>query len=306
MRLLLNSILLIFSMTAAAACLWGVSHLAWYYALPALIGFMLINNMPFAILHEAVHGVAARSAAGNRAIGIIAAWAFPTSFTLQRRAHLNHHKNNRTDKELYDYYLTDQPRWLRNIWMYGGNLLGLYYFCVLLGNLLWFIAPGVYRSQVFVTKIAPALGFGSQVPELAKLPPLTIWSELLGAFLWQALLFWALDLSAAGYLLCLWAFALHWSALQYADHAWSRRDVMNGAWNLKVLPVSRWLALNYHCHLAYHQHPQAPWYELPSLVDDQPRPTFWRVYFTMWRYGVRPAPQMGAAADLDFLFPPEK
>ena len=65
----------------------------------------------------------------------------------------------------------------------------------------------------------PALGFGSQVPELAKLPPLTIWSELLGAFLWQALLFWALDLSAAGYLLCLWAFALHWSALQYADHA---------------------------------------------------------------------------------------
>ncbi|MCP5821147.1 fatty acid desaturase, partial [Klebsiella pneumoniae] len=93
----------------------------------------------------------------------------------------------------------------------------------LLGNLLWFIAPGVYRSRVFVTKIAPALGFGSQVPELAKLPPLTIWSELLGAFLWQALLFWALDLSAAGYLVCLWAFALHWSALQYADHAWSRR-----------------------------------------------------------------------------------
>ncbi|WP_350825976.1 hypothetical protein [Morganella morganii] len=86
MRLLLNSILLVFSMTAAAACLWGVSHLAWYYALPALIGFMLINNMPFAILHEAVHGVAARTAAGNRAIGIIAAWAFPTSFTLQRRA----------------------------------------------------------------------------------------------------------------------------------------------------------------------------------------------------------------------------
>ncbi|HGN9345316.1 TPA: fatty acid desaturase, partial [Morganella morganii] len=62
MRLLLNSILLVFSMTAAAACLWGVSHLAWYYALPALIGFMLINNMPFAILHEAVHGVAARTA----------------------------------------------------------------------------------------------------------------------------------------------------------------------------------------------------------------------------------------------------
>ncbi|XKD91586.1 hypothetical protein ACISK3_09970 [Morganella morganii] len=47
-------------MIATAACLRGVSHLTWYYAQPALIGFMLINNMLFAILHEAVHGVACR------------------------------------------------------------------------------------------------------------------------------------------------------------------------------------------------------------------------------------------------------
>ncbi len=45
-----------------------------------------------------------------------------------------------------------------------------------------------------------------------------------------------------------------------ADHAFSPRDVVNGAWNLRVLPWTRALALNYHHHKAHHhgdddQHP---------------------------------------------------
>ncbi|GKX60745.1 fatty acid desaturase family protein [Leminorella grimontii] len=303
MRLTLNAALLLFSLSLSAFCLWAASHSAWYWALAAVWFFALINNMPFAIMHEAVHGVASRSAWGNRIIGVVAGWAFPTSFLLQRRAHLNHHDNNRTDGELYDYYLPHQPKWLRNVWLYGGNLLGLYYFCVVLGNAIWLVAWWFYRSDFFVKKLGPALGFGSQIPELIKLPPLAVWCELALAFGYQALLFWLLDLNVWGYVACLWAFGLHWSALQYVNHAWTRRDVRNGAWNLRVLPVSRWLALNYYCHLAHHQHPAAPWYELPSLIDDQPRPTFWRIYFSLWRHGVRPAPPMGAPADVAFVFP---
>jgi fatty acid desaturase len=70
-----------------------------------------------------------------------------------------------------------------------------------------------------------------------------------------------------------------------------------------VLPPFRWVALNYHYHLAHHQHPEVRWYDLPKYVDAaSPQPSFWRVYFSMWK-GVRPAPPMGAPADLDFLFP---
>lgn len=305
MKFLLNTALLLVSLSLSGFCLWAVSHAMWYWALPAIWFFALINNMPFAIMHEAVHGVAADSRWGNRLIGVVAGWAFPTSFLLQRKAHLNHHQNNRTDKELYDYYLPHESRWLRNAWLYLGNLLGLYYFFVVLGNAIWLVAWWFYRSAFFVKKIGPALGFGAQIPELLSLPALAVWCELALAFAWQALLFWLLDLNVLSYVLCLWAFGLHWSALQYVNHAWTGRNVQNGAWNLKVLPLSRWLALNYHCHLAHHQHPAAPWYELPSLVDDQPRPTFWRVWFSLWRSGVRPAPPMDAPADLDFLFSDE-
>lgn len=303
MRTLLSSTLLVLSLSLSAASLWAASHLDLVYALLAIWFFALINNMPFALMHEAVHGVAAGSQGMNTFIGTLAGWAFPTSFSMQRVAHIGHHLRNRTDEELYDYYLPDQSPAIRNFWLYAGNLLGLYWWCVFNSNLLYALAPGIYRSRFFVDRIATPLGFGPYVKELAELPPFKVWFEIVLAFAYQAVIFKLLDLNLLAYFLCNMAFALHWSVLQYADHAWSARDVKNGAWNLHVLPPSRWLALNYHYHLAHHQQPQLPWYELPSHVDKStPQPSFWRVYFSLWK-GVRPAPPMGAPADLDFLFP---
>ena len=303
MTALLNIALLLVSMSLSAACLWLASHGSWEYAVLAIWFFAQVNNMPFALMHEAVHGIAADSRSANAAIGIVAGWAFPTAFSLQRIAHLGHHRRNRTDAELYDYYLPDESRIVRNVWLYGGNLLGLYWWCVVFSNVLYALTPWIYRSRLFVERIGPALGFGPYLAELAQVPALRVWIEINLAIAYQLALFWALDLSLAGVILCNVAFALHWSVLQYADHAWSARDVRNGAWNLKVLPPSRWLALNYHYHRAHHQHPQVPWYRLPDWIGGQERqPSFWRVYFSLWK-GVRPAPPMGAAADSGFLFP---
>lgn len=300
---LLNIFLLILALATSWACLWAASHLPWGYALIGAWLFSHVNNTPFALMHEAVHGIGTKSQGLNHMLGIVSGWTFPTSFSMQRLAHIGHHERNRTDQELYDYYLPTQSRRVRNIWLYAGNLLGLYWWCVIIGNVLYFLAPWAWRSQVFVKKIAPALGFGPYVEDLAKLPAASVWSEIALAFGYQAAIFYVLDLNVAGFLLCNMAFALHWSVLQYADHAWSARDVRNGAWNLRVLPPFRWIALNYHYHLAHHQHPQVPWYDLPKWVDPHMRqPSFWRVYFSLWK-GVRPAPPMGAPADLAFLFP---
>jgi fatty acid desaturase len=156
----------------------------------------------------------------------------------------------------------------------------------------------LYTSRAFIEGPARHLGFEPYIREIAQHSILKIWLECFLALSYQVAIWWALDLTWQGWLLCYWAFALHWSALQYVDHAWSQRDVVNGAWDLKVLPITRALALNYHYHLAHHRHPQAPWTELPALVDQsEQRPTFWRVYFRLWG-GTRPAPPMGGPSTL--------
>jgi fatty acid desaturase len=302
----LNWLILAASAAATAACLWLASHTSWWAALAAAAAFAFVNNTPFALMHEAVHGVAAATRTRNHALGVIAGWMFPTSFSMQRTAHLGHHARNRTDQELYDYYLPGESRALRNVWLYGGNLLGLYWFCIPLANALYLLAPGLYRSRAFVERIAPALGFGPYVRDLAELPPGVVWLEIASAFLYQAALWWALGLTWQGWLLCHWFFAAHWSALQYVDHAWSARDTVEGAWDLRVSAPARWLALNYHYHRAHHRHPSACWTELPRLATRERQPSFWQVYWSLWRHGVQPAPPMGAPADWSLLAPVEQ
>ena len=285
---------------AAAPLTWTLlyagSHAPLPWACAAALLFAFAAFTPFSLMHEAVHGVFSASARRNELFGVLAAAMFPTSFTMQRIAHLGHHRRNRTDLELYDYYLPTQSKALRNFWLYAGNLLGLYWFCVPFSVLVYFAAPWLYASKAFVEGPAEKLGFGPYVREIAAAPRLRIWSECALAVAYQAALWFALGLNWRGWLLCHWAFALHWSALQYVDHAWSPRDVMNGAWNLKATRFARAAALNYHYHLAHHRLPLVPWPHLPKFVDPaEPTPSFWAIYLSLWG-GVRPAPPMSAPA----------
>jgi fatty acid desaturase len=297
----LNWIILTVTAVAAAGCLWMASHAPWWAAFAAAVAFAFLNNTAFSLMHEAVHGIGAATPRRNYLLGVMAGWMFPTSFSLQKAAHLGHHARNRTDRDLYDYYLPHESRWLRNLWLYGGNLLGLYWFCIPLSNMLYLVATPFYRSRLFVQRIAPAMGFSQYVRDLAALPPRRVQLEIALAFAYQAAMWWSLDLNWRGWLLAHWLFALHWSSLQYVDHAWSPRDVSSGAWDLRVSAPGRWLALNYHYHLAHHRQPSVPWTRLPELKSDELQPTFWQIYFSLWRHGVQQAPAMGAPANRSFF-----
>lgn len=272
--------------------LWSASHLSWGWALTAALIFSQANHLPFSLLHESVHDVLSASTWRNQLLGRLCAAAFPTSYTLQKIAHLNHHRRNRTDLDLYDYYLPSQSQAHRNFGLYAGNLLGLYWFCIPLSTLIYFFFPWIYTSSWFAEKPARLLEFETYVKEIGQHPKKPIWLECGFAVVYQVFIFWALDLNWQGWLLCHWAFALHWSALQYADHAWSVRDIINGAWNLKVNPITRAFALNYHYHLVHHRFPWLPWIHLPKKLNpNEAQPSFWSIYFRLWG-GVRPAPPM--------------
>lgn len=283
----LNFAIIVCAALAAAGSLWLASHAAsLWIMIAAAIAFSFVNNTLFSLLHEAVHGIFHPNQRVNDWAGRIAACFFPTSFSIQRAFHLTHHRYNRTPDEQFDLIRPGDNRLLKIVQWYS-ILTGLYGLSPTVFCLTYAVAPGLFRLRGWARKesgighqTSAAIYFGA----VRKVPMRVVRLEVALAILVQGGMFYVLDLSLAGWLLCQACFAVNWSALQYADHAFSPLDPRTGAWNLKVNPIVRRLFLNYHHHLAHHTAPQVPWRHLPKLVDAaSEQPAFWRIYLRMWR-----------------------
>jgi len=283
----LNMLLLMAASAASSALLWLASHASglWLRGLAAL-AFSFTANTLFSLLHESVHGLLLPDATWNRRMGRVAAAFFPTSLTLQRGFHLTHHRNNRSPQERFDYIESGDIAWAKRLHWYG-ILTGLYWVVTQLGLLAYLVAPIVLRIPVLrhvSSRLARQSSSRAYLQVFDRVDGSLVRLELLGSLALQALLWRALQLNFAGWAICYAAFAIHWSGLQYADHAWSPLDPQEGAWNLRTNPLSRLLFLNYFHHLAHHRHPDTPWLYLGRHVDPhEHRPSFLRVWLSMWR-----------------------
>jgi fatty acid desaturase len=283
----LNLVLLVAAGAASMGLLALASHAdALWLKLTAALLFSFTANTLFSLLHESVHGMLLPDARWNICAGRVTAAFFPTSLTLQRGFHLTHHRNNRSPQERFDYIEPGDIAWAKRLHWYG-ILTGLYWVVTQMGLLLYLIAPVLLRIPILRRASSRLASQSSSRAYLAVFDHVNGWvvrGELLASFVFQALLFVALDLNLLGWALCYAAFAVHWSALQYADHAFSPLDPHDGAWNLRANPVSRLLFLNYHLHLAHHRHPNTPWLYLEQHVDpSEPQPSFLAVWLSMWR-----------------------
>ncbi|HEU4889453.1 MAG TPA: fatty acid desaturase, partial [Thermoanaerobaculia bacterium] len=288
------------TVTVAAACCGALrlaSHgAAWQVALAA-IAFSFLGNTMFSLLHESVHGIAHANRRVNEAIGRFAAAFFPTSLSLQRVFHLGHHAHNRTIEEQFDYIRPFDRPWLKRAQWYA-ILTGVYWLFVPLGGVAYLAAPSLFTRLAATRRqdLATQTGASSMFAGLEHASKTIIRLELLFTIAVQVVLVVLLDLTLAGWAICYAAFALNWSSLQYADHAFSKLDVRDGAWNLRVNPLTRLLFLNYHHHLAHHRHPHVPWIHLGRYVDPaEERPSFWSIYWKMW-LGPRPLPGTAAGS----------
>lgn len=283
----LNLLLLFSAALMSSGLLFVASHSDnWPVMLGAALVFSFTANTLFSLLHESVHGILHPDAAVNRWGGRFAAAFFPTSLTLQRGFHLTHHRNNRSPIERFDYIERGDIAWLKRLQWYG-ILTGLYWVVTQVGLIVYLVAPALLRLPVLRRageRTAEQTSSRAYLAVFDNTDTRAVRLELLASFAFQILLFVALDLSFAGWAICYAAFAIHWSALQYADHAYSPLDAHDGAWNLRVNPVSRAFFLNYHYHLAHHRHPTMPWLHLRTLVDPgEPQPSFFAVWLSMWR-----------------------
>ena len=286
----LNIVIAVGAIAIATGCLWLASHAPhWTVVIAAAFIFSFANNTIFSLLHECVHGVFSPRPKLNEAAGVLFAAFFPTAFTIQRISHFGHHRRNRTDFELYDYYLPHQSRWLKTYWIYC-LLTGFYWAIIPVAGFVYLVCPFAFRSRKFQNGPAKWWGFGEFVRDIANEPIARVWPQAVFTFALQALLWWSLALDWTGWLACYWAFGLNWSSLQYTDHAWSPRDVHEGAWNLRFWPPTQAVFLNYNLHLVHHRRPDIPWLHLPRFVRrEDPNPSFWSIYWPLWA-GARPAP----------------
>ena len=286
----LNIFLSLLSYAVAIGLLWCASHTgSTLLLIVSAIGFSYVGNTIFSLLHESVHRNFHPIRKLNDAFGVVSAAFFPTGFTLQRVCHLGHHRRNRTDLEMFDYYYPHENRFIKYYRLYC-LLTGFYWLSVPFGCVVFFLFRGLFVSKIF-RSVAQPTGLVPMIEGLAEQPPGRIRLEIGFTILFQALLFWSLSLSLVGWLACYAAFALNWCSLQYTDHAWTARDIRHGAWNLKVNRAVQYVFLNYHHHLAHHQNPKVPWIHLAKFVDfDRPRPSFLRIYLSLWK-GPRPIEQ---------------
>jgi fatty acid desaturase len=282
----LNLFLVALVFSGGVVLLWlGSQVAAWYGVVLVGIAFSYVMLTNYALLHEASHSNLNSNRRSNYLLGIVTGLLFPIPFRLMRTTHQNHHNHNRTDHEMFDLYYPTDNRLLKWLQWYG-LLCGLFWPLVPLGAVLFTVCPWLLRWQ-FLKKAEPARGVRI-VANLERGAIRALRAELLLIVAFFAALFWLLDLRWQNTLVLYACFSFNWSTRQYVGHAFSRRDVVEGAWNLRNSRWMSWLLLHGEWDLNHHRRPDVSWYYLPRLASPgEPRVSYWRQYLRQW-LGPRP------------------
>jgi fatty acid desaturase len=244
------------------------------------LAFGIVMIPVYSLMHEAAHNSLHPNNKINVLLGRYLSTMFVTSYHFFRHCHLKHHKKNRTDEEMWDLYYEHQNKWLRygNLYL---MMIGLGYFALWLSVILFTLAPSLVHSKFFKkhTEIRGFLEGGDHPFKLR-----TSQKESLIVIVFQILCLWFVHWDFTTWIIL---FAVHgfvWSSQNYVNHAFSPRDIINGAHNLKI---PRWLNviyLNFNIHLAHHQNPNIPWIHLSKYINSKKgRMTFFRNYIRLWK-----------------------
>ena len=275
----LNRALVALVMAAALALLWVGAHVSLAWALPVGIVFSFVLLSNYALLHEATHDNLHPGARWNHALGTLAGFLFPIPFSMIKVTHTVHHCCNRTDHEMFDLYYPGDNMFLK-LGQWYGLMCGWFWPCIPLGTVLLATFPGLLRSAPFRKARTTAVLFDDF--ERHGIRRIRIEVMLMLGF-WIAL-FYLLELRWSNLLLMYACFAFNWSTRQYVTHAFTPRDVVNGALNLRAGRLMSSILLKGNWDLVHHQQPWLPWTALEAQGRRSAAPVaFWPQYWRMWR-----------------------
>ena len=276
----LNLCLSLVLLCALLALLWAAGRVSGWGLFAVSIGYGLVMNSAYAMMHEAEHGLLHPNRRINDGTGVLLGLFFPGPFHLLRQGHIGHHVRNRSDDEAFDFYFEgENPVWKR-LQLYG-ILTGFFWLAIVLGTALASIWPTLMRPRRFSLDRPTEALFQSLNPHFVPL----VWMESIAAVVLHAGLIHRFQLPMLHWFATLTGFGLMWSAMQYVHHFGTERDVLKGALNLRTW---RWLDalwLHHNWHLRHHRHPTVPWIHLPDLGEGrlEQRAHLLPAWLRMWR-----------------------
>jgi fatty acid desaturase len=262
---------ILFYAASRAASLWAVLLCGCLFA--------VVMIPVYSLIHEAEHNMLLPNPFWNAAVGRWLGLLFVVSFTFLTHCHLRHHVKNRTDIEMWDLYREGQNKWRRRCNLYlmmsAMGYLSLWLSVVLFALMPFLLYCGFFQRH---TEIAGFLEGSDRHDKIVAIR-LESWAVLI----FQASIIWALHLRLLPWLILFLIHGLVWSSQNYVNHAFSPRDIINGAHNLKMPVWLKPVYLNFNLHLAHHQNPRIPWAHLPRFVPQgTERIGFFHNYLRLW------------------------
>lgn len=286
----LNILLVILIQVTVFGLLWLGSHLTLLWSIPIGIVFSFVLLTNYAIMHDATHHTLHKNKYVNYVLGAMSSTLFPQSFTLYEVAHQMHHQANRTDRETFDYYYPTDNMLIKRVQWYG-ILTGVWYPMVIAGTILAAISPVIFRLKIFSASVGSISLFGSFNGWVITKVRL----EVLFAIIYWFAMYHVLSLQITTLVLYYVLFGINWSTRQYVTHAWTQRDVIEGALNLKTGRIMEAVLLNGNWDHVHHKHPYLPWSELANKKYHEASPvSYMAQYLSLWkgpRLNTEPSPE---------------
>jgi fatty acid desaturase len=279
----LNLVVASAQLIAMLGILWAAGQATQWWAVALLaLGYGVVMNSGYAMLHEAEHGMLHPHRGVNDAVGTVLALFFPAPFHLIRQGHIGHHIRNRSDDEAFDLYFKNESRFWKCVQLYG-TLTGLFWVLIYLTNLVVIFVPSL-AVPARINRTTDAF-LESLNPRYRRI----IQAEAVAIVALHAGLIWAWHIPLAHYFAVMFGFGFMWSAIQYAHHYGTERDVLKGARNLRTFRLLDLVWLNHNWHRNHHAQPTVPWLYLPQLAEPrESRGSLLAAYAKMW-HGPQPA-----------------
>ena len=282
----LNLAILLAITAVQLGLLGAVSHVDLehrWWLLPGLVVFGITGITTYQAMHEAEHGMLFALPRANYAGGVWLALLFGGPFTFLRACHLGHHARNRTRDECFEVIWPGQRALLR-VPLFYLVFLGGFWLLVPLSALALAVSPTAVRRRFVARSKAAAMVQGMPPHWMER-----IQREAVCVVAFHGVLLATGLVTPLAWALCYGALALAWSSQNYLGHAHDVTfSVVDGAFNLDVNPVYGAWIMNFHWHLAHHQHPQVPWIHLQHYDEPtRPHAGYWRAYRRFLRGPVR-------------------